>query len=109
MGESLPVSRAFGGPAGAALLEWTCCPRNAMTDAPPPPKPEPGPPAQASLREVVFAVFWSFFGVRKGNAMRRDAAVIRPYQVVIVGVVLAAVLVVSLLLLVRLILRAAGA
>jgi hypothetical protein len=61
------------------------------------------------LREVVGAVFWSFFGVRRGQAMRRDAVAIRPYQVIIVGIALAAVLVVSLLLLVRLILRSAGA
>ena len=80
-----------------------------MSESPPPP-PEPGStPPQASLREVVGAVFWSFFGVRKGKAMRRDAVVIRPHQVIIVGVVLAAVLVVSLLLLVRLVIRAAGA
>ena len=55
------------------------------------------------------AVFWSFFGVRKGNAMRRDAVAIRPHQVIIVGVVLAALLVVLLLTLVRVILRSAGA
>ena len=76
----------------------------------PPPPDEPTPtPRQASLREVVGAVFWSFFGVRKGQAMRRDAVSIRPHQVIIVGVALAAVLVVTLLLVVRLILRAAGA
>jgi len=81
----------------------------AMIDSPPPPQPEPAPPARASLREVVSAVFWSFLGVRKGKAMRHDAVVIRPHQVIIVGVALAAVLVVTLLLLVRLILRSAGA
>ena len=76
----------------------------------PPPPDEPPPPARpATLREVVGAVFWSFFGVRKGNAMRRDAVAIRPHQVIIVGVVLAALLVVLLLTLVRVILRSAGA
>ena len=76
----------------------------------PPPSPEPPPEGRpATLREVVGAVFWSFFGVRKGNAMRRDAVSIRPHQVIIVGVVLAALLVVLLLTLVRVILRAAGA
>lgn len=81
-----------------------------MNASSPPPTPDPKPaPPQASLREVVGAVFWSFFGVRKGKAMRRDAVVIRPHQVIIVGVVLAAVFVASLLLLVRLILRSAGA
>jgi hypothetical protein len=77
--------------------------------APPPPATPPPSPREASLREVVSAVFWSFFGVRKGNAMRRDAVTIRPHQVVIVGVVLAAVIVLSLVGIVRLILRAAGA
>jgi len=76
----------------------------------PPPPEEPPPPARpATLREVVGAVFWSFFGVRKGNAMRRDAVAIRPHQVIIVGVLLAALLVILLLTLVRVILRAAGA
>lgn len=55
------------------------------------------------------AVFWSFFGVRKGNAMRRDAVTIRPHQVIIVGVVFAALFVFGLLALVRVILRSAGA
>jgi len=79
-----------------------------VTASPPPADPPPTP-RQASLLEVVSAVFWSFFGVRKGKAMRRDAVAIRPHQVIIVGVVLAALLVVSLLLLVRVILRASGA
>jgi len=76
----------------------------------PPPSTDPPPDVRpAKLREVVAAVFWSFFGVRKGNAMRRDAVAIRPHQVIIVGIVLAALLVVLLLTLVRVILRAAGA
>ena len=79
------------------------------TPVPPPPDEPPPSTRPASLREVVGAVFWSFFGVRKGNAMRRDAVTIRPHQVVIVGVVLAALLVILLLTLVRVILRAAGA
>jgi hypothetical protein len=55
----------------------------------------------------VSAVFWRFFGIRKGDAMRRDAVSIKPHQVIIVGVLLAAVLVASLLILVRLITRGA--
>ena len=51
---------------------------------------------------------WSFFGVRKGNAMRKDAVTIRPHQVILVGVALAAVFVATLLLVVRLILKSAG-
>ena len=62
-------------------------------------------PRRATLREVAGAVFWSFFGIRKGDAMRRDAVTIRPHQVIVVGIVLAAVLVGLLLILVRIITR----
>lgn len=69
----------------------------------------PGPPPRnASLLEVVGAVFGSFLGIRKGHAMRKDAVTIRPHQVILVGVVLAALFVVSLVVVVRLILRSAG-
>ena len=80
-----------------------------MPAAPPPPDPAPPDPGraprQATLREILGAVFWSFFGVRKGEAMRRDTVTIKPHQVIIVGVLCAAVLVVTLLILVRLITR----
>jgi hypothetical protein len=82
-----------------------------MTDptpgVPPPDREpfEPPPATQATLRQVLNAVLWSFFGVRKGDAMRRDAVTIRPHQVIIVGVLIAAVLVVILLIVVRLITR----
>ena len=61
----------------------------------------------ASLRQVVGAVFWSFFGVRKGAHMQRDEITIRPLQVVVVGVGLAAVFVLALLALVQVVLRVA--
>ncbi len=76
---------------------------------PTPPDPDSAPTPNASLLQVVGAVFWSFFGVRKGKAMQRDGVAIRPHQVIIVGIVLAAILVVSLLVLVRVIISAAGA
>ena len=66
-------------------------------------------PRDATLPEVVGAVFSSFLGIRKGKAMQKDAVSIKPHQVVLVGIALAAVFVVSLLLLVRVIIRAAGA
>jgi hypothetical protein len=71
------------------------------------PAPESDPsrsPRPATLGQVIAAVFWSFFGVRKGRAMERDAVTIKPLQVIVVGVVLAAMFVVTLLWLVRLIL-----
>ena len=70
-----------------------------------PPEPPAPPPRRATLREVVGAVFWSFFGIRRGDAMRRDAVTIKPHQVIVVGILLAAVLVASLLILVRMITR----
>ena len=76
-----------------------------------PSKPAETPPAEprnATFLQVVGAVFWSFFGVRKGSAMSRDTVTIRPLHVVIVGVLLAAVLVLVLLGIVRIIIRAAG-
>jgi hypothetical protein len=73
------------------------------------PPPSAAAPRQARLGDVVRAVFWSFFGVRKGRDMRADAASIRPHQVIIVGVALGAAFVLALILVVRLVLRAAGA
>ena len=70
--------------------------------APPPPPPKP-----ASFLQVVGAVFWSFLGIRKGKAMERDTVTIKPLHVIVVGVVLAAILVLTLVTLVRLITRGA--
>jgi uncharacterized transporter YbjL len=67
-------------------------------NAPPPARP-------ATLRELLGAVFWSFFGVRKGDAMRRDAVTIKPHQVIVVGILIAAILVATLIILVRIITR----
>ena len=71
----------------------------------PPSSPEPPdpPPRPASLLDVVRAVFWSFLGIRRHDAMRRDAVTIRPHQVIIVGVILAALFVLTLLAIVRII------
>ena len=62
----------------------------------------------ATLAQVVGAVFWSFFGVRKGALMRRDAVTIKPLHVILVGVFAAVAFVVSLLMIVRFIIRMAG-
>ncbi len=64
-------------------------------------------PANASFLQVVGAVFWSFFGVRKGTAMSRDAVTIKPLHVILAGVALAAIFVVLLITLVRFITHAA--
>ena len=82
-------------------------PKDAPTheEKPPAPSAEPKP---ATLPQVASAVFWSFFGVRRGRHMQRDAVTVKPMQVVVIGVLLAAVLVFALLALVRIILSNAG-
>lgn len=62
---------------------------------PPPPAPPHDPalaPKATTLPQVLVAVLWSFFGVRKGQAMARDAVTIKPHHVIIAGVLLAAIL-----------------
>jgi hypothetical protein len=63
----------------------------------------PTEPPAASLPQIATAVLWSFFGVRKGKAMQRDVVTIKPHQVIIVGILLAAGIVAALLILVRII------
>ena len=72
---------------------------------PPSPHPEESTPkARASLLDVAGAVFWSFFGVRKGRHMQRDMA-IKPLHVVIVGLLCGLVFVLALVALVSFITR----
>jgi len=76
-----------------------------------PPASSPPPLAQrrrATLRQVAGAVFWSFFGVRKGRDMLQDTTTINPLHVVIVGVAAGVVLVLALVALVTVITRNAG-
>ena len=88
-----------------AVAERHILPMPSPETPPDPPDTPPQPPRPATLREIVGAVFWSFFGIRKGDAMRRDAVTIKPHQVIVVGILLAAVLVAALLILVRMITR----
>jgi hypothetical protein len=69
---------------------------------PPGHSPEPKP---APLRHVASAVFWSFFGVRKGRHMQRDAVTIKPLHVVLVGLLFALAFVLALIALVSYITR----
>jgi hypothetical protein len=62
----------------------------------------------ASLLQVASAVFWSFFGVRKGRHMLQDMESIKPQQVIIVGLLSALAIVLALIALVRVILRNAA-
>ena len=61
-------------------------------------------PARATPLQVARAVFWSFFGIRKRAEYEKDAVRLTLPQVVVAGLIGAAVFVLSLILLVRYIL-----
>ena len=65
--------------------------------------PSEATPRTSSVRQVMGAVFWGFFGVRKCAAMARDIMAIKPMQLILPGVVSAAIFVFTLLVIVRLI------
>jgi hypothetical protein len=56
----------------------------------------------------VGAVFWSFFGVRKGRHMLQDATTIKPLYVIIVGLLSGLLFVLALVALVSFITRNTG-
>jgi hypothetical protein len=56
---------------------------------------------KASPLRVFRTVFWSFFGVRKLADNRDDFAGVTPLQIVVAGVIGAAIFVTTLLVLVR--------
>ncbi len=57
-------------------------------------------PKKASLLQLAKAVFWSFLGIRKRRDHDADNVVLRPQQVIIAGLIGAAVFVSGLILLV---------
>jgi hypothetical protein len=73
---------------------------------PPERPPADGPePRQAGFLQVLGAVFWSFFGVRKKAAGERDEVSIKPVHVIVAGLLGAAILVTTLVTLVSFITR----
>jgi hypothetical protein len=66
-------------------------------------------PRRAGPLQVAKAVFWSFFGVRRRSAHESDAVKITPVQAIIAGLIGAALFVGTLILVVRIVIRAAGA
>ena len=58
---------------------------------------------KASPLQIARAVFWSFLGIRKRRDYEADSVKLKPQQVIIAGLVGAAIFVLSLLLLVRLV------
>ena len=55
----------------------------------------------ASLLQVAKAVFWSFLGIRKRRDYETDSVELKPRQVIIAGLIGAALFVSGLILLVR--------
>ena len=70
--------------------------------------PNPPPPKPASPLQVAKAVFWSFLGIRRRTAHESDAVQLKPAQVIVAGIIGAAILVSSLLLLVKFVISRAG-
>lgn len=60
-------------------------------------------PKAASPLQVAKAVFWSFLGVRKRAEHESDVTQLKPAQIIVAGIVGAAIFVLSLVLLVKLI------
>jgi hypothetical protein len=75
------------------------------------PRDSPKTPAarKATLAEIVSAVLWGYFGVRKNKRLEQDAVSIRPHQIIIAGVIVAAIFVVALIVIVRIVVGVAGA
>jgi hypothetical protein len=64
---------------------------------------EPHEERRAGPLDVAKAVFWSFLGIRKRAAHEKDFVTLKPLQVIIAGIIGAAIFVVCLVMLVRLI------
>ena len=56
---------------------------------------------KASFGATMKAVFWSFFGVRKGRDHARDAANLHPVHVVVAGLIGVAIFIGVLVMLVK--------
>ncbi len=56
---------------------------------------------KGTLLQTITAVAWSFFGVRRSADLERDAQQLKPAQLIVAGLVGAAVFVLSLVLLVN--------
>ena len=71
------------------------------------PSPEPktdSPPARSvGPLQIASAVFWSFFGVRKRRNLEEDATTIKPQHIIIAGIIGAALFVLVLIVIVRVI------
>ena len=67
------------------------------------------PPRRAGPVQVAKAVFWSFLGIRRRAAHEADAVRLTPGQVIVAGLIGAALFVGTLVLIVKLVLGRAAA
>jgi DUF2970 family protein len=65
-------------------------------------------PRTASPLQVAKAVFWSFLGIRKRSAHESDVTQLKPAQVILAGLIGAAIFVLGLVLLVKFIVGTAA-
>jgi hypothetical protein len=65
-------------------------------------------PKSASPLQVAKAVLWSFLGIRARAAHESDVTQLKPAHVIVAGLIGAAIFVLSLILLVRLIVSSAA-
>jgi hypothetical protein len=65
-------------------------------------------PKSASPLQVAKAVLWSFLGIRTRAALESDSAQLKPAQVIVAGLIGAAIFVLSLVLLVKFIVSRAA-
>ena len=65
-------------------------------------------PKSASPLQVAKAVLWAFLGIRTRAALEADATQLKPAQVIIAGLIGAAIFVLSLVLLVKFIVSRAA-
>lgn len=70
-----------------------------------PPPDEQAAPASAPFYRVLVAVLWSFFGIRKQAAGERDSVSIKLLHVIVAGVLAAAAIVATVVILVLFITR----
>ena len=61
------------------------------------------PPQKATLWQILLAVVWGFFGVRKHKEWQSDANSLKPAQVIIGGLIGGVIFVIVLVIIVRLV------
>lgn len=64
-------------------------------------------PRQATPLQVIKAVLWSFLGIRRRSEHEADAVRLKPAHVIVAGLLLAALFVLALIMVVKVVLRSA--